>query len=227
MAPASRAYPGLSSVTPLGWFHTESIGEFCRLSQAGHRTTACSCSAAAGTRGLTLAEGPYPFTAKRYTYPYTKNRMHLDHENLDVYRVSVEFAAWAYEICRGLNGADRHARDQLLRASQSICLNSAEGCGKVPSADRGRFLQIVGGSARECGTILDILARCRVLEETSFGQGKALLVRIVAMLTRMVQSSKQVREEGIVYGYVNENGYGAGDGQPMAGGDSASRNSTA
>jgi len=176
---------------------------------------------------LTLAEGPYTFTAKRYAYPYTKKRMNLDHENLDVYRVSLEFAAWAYEVCRGLKGTDRHARDQLLRASQSICLNIAEGCGKVPSADRGRFLQIASGSARECGAILDILARCRVLEETSFGHGKALLVRIVAMLTRMIQSTNQVREESIVYGYVNENGYGAADGQPMAGGDSAARNTTA
>lgn len=152
--------------------------------------------------------------------------MQLDHEKLDVYRVSLDFASWAYEVSRGLKGADRHARDQLLRASQSICLNIAEGCGKVSAADRGRFLQIASGSARECGAILDILARCKVLDVANSGQGKALRVRIVAMLTRMIQSGNQIREEGIVYGYVNENENGTANGQPMAGGDSASRNTT-
>ena len=66
--------------------------------------------------------------------------MQLDHEKLDVYQVSLDFASWAYEQCRALKGADRHARDQLLRASQSISFNIAEGCGKLPRAERGRFL---------------------------------------------------------------------------------------
>ena len=147
--------------------------------------------------------------------------MELDHEKLDVYRVSLDFAGWAYERCRGLKGADRHARDQLLRASQSIALNIAEGCGKVPSADRGRFLQIASGSARECGAILDILGRCGVLGVESVRTGKQLLVRIVAMLTRMIERGHggAVREEGTVYGNLDEHGYGEGSGQPGAGGD--------
>ncbi|MCU0612116.1 MAG: four helix bundle protein [Candidatus Eisenbacteria bacterium] len=45
---------------------------------------------------------------------------------------------------------DGPTRDQLLRASQSIALNIAEGCGKIPAAARGRFLQIASGSARRC-----------------------------------------------------------------------------
>ena len=117
--------------------------------------------------------------------------MELDHENLVVYRVSLDFAAWAYELCRRLKGPDRHARDQLLRASQSISLNIAEGCGKVSSADRSRFMQIASGSARECGAILDILSRCGPLDADGFKSGKSLLVRIVAMLTRMTEQGGQ------------------------------------
>ena len=71
--------------------------------------------------------------------------MELDHEKLDVYRLSLDFASWAYDQCRNLKGSDRHARDQIIRASQSITLNIAEGCGKILSADRGRFLQIASG----------------------------------------------------------------------------------
>ncbi len=128
--------------------------------------------------------------------------MQLDHERLDVYQVSLDFAAWSYQQAKQLKGLDRHARDQLLRASQSITLNIAEGCGKLPSPDRRRFLQIAGGSARECGAILDILSRCQVLSETDWKAGKELLTRIVAMLTRMMRPTDQVRESEAVYGYV-------------------------
>ncbi len=117
--------------------------------------------------------------------------MKLDHENLDVYRASLDFSVLAYELSRGLRGPDRHARDQLLRASQSITLNIAEGCGKIPSAERGRFLQIASGSARECAAVLDILARCGVVDSESVQRGKDLLVRVVAMLTRMIAQNGQ------------------------------------
>ncbi len=137
---------------------------------------------------------------------YTKvgGMMGLDHEKLDVYRISVDFAAWAYEICRHLKGPDRHACDQFLRASQSIALNIAEGCGKAGVADRGRFFQIASGSARECGAILDILVRCRVIASDEAGQGKALLVRIVAMLSRMIEFRGNIRERESVEGYGKE-----------------------
>ncbi len=138
--------------------------------------------------------------------------MKLDHEKLDVYRVALDFAAWAYTVCRTLKGLDRPTRDQLIRASQSIALNIAEGCGKIPMAERGRFFQIAGGSARECGAILDILDRCGVLDREAVRHGKEFLVRIVAMLTRMIERRNQVREGDVVYengnGYVNENGNG-------------------
>ena len=35
------------------------------------------------------------------------------------------------------------------------------------------------------------------------------------MLTRMIERGNQVREEGIVYGYVNENGNEEDSGQPV------------
>ena len=136
----------------------------------------------------------------------------LDHERLDVYQVSLDFAAWSYEQAKHLKAMDRHARDQLLRASQSIALNIAEGCGKLPSPERRRFLQIAGGSARECGAILDILFRCRVLSEAEWKAGKELLARIVAMLTRMMGASDEVRESEAVYvcEYVYEYGEDGG-----------------
>ena len=60
----------------------------------------------------------------------------LGHEKLDVYRLSIGYVAWVYGKCARLRGVHRSARDQWLRASQSIAVNIAEGNGKVAKADR-------------------------------------------------------------------------------------------
>ena len=46
--------------------------------------------------------------------------MTLGHEKLDVYRLSIGYVAWVYEKAEGLTAVHRPARDQWLRASQSI-----------------------------------------------------------------------------------------------------------
>ncbi len=54
----------------------------------------------------------------------------FDHEKLDVYRVALEFVAWAFRICQGLPAIHKNTKDQLLDSSQSIVRNIAEGNGK-------------------------------------------------------------------------------------------------
>jgi hypothetical protein len=54
--------------------------------------------------------------------------MTFGHEQLDVYRAAIEYVGWAYRLCEGLQG-HRNAKEQLLRASQAIPLNIAEGKG--------------------------------------------------------------------------------------------------
>ena len=62
------------------------------------------------------------------------------HEKQDVYRLSIGSVAWVYEKAAGLYGVQRSARDQWLRASQSIPLNIAGGNGKMAEADRRRYV---------------------------------------------------------------------------------------
>jgi len=59
--------------------------------------------------------------------------MRFGHEKLDVFRLSIDYVAWAYSLTKRLKGADGHARDQLLRASRSISQNIAEGGIAFPS----------------------------------------------------------------------------------------------
>jgi four helix bundle protein len=118
----------------------------------------------------------------------------FDHEKLDVYKLALKFATWSYELSKGLSGIDRYARDQLLRASQSIPLNIAEGNGKRPGPDRRRFFEVARGSALECAAILDILSCCEVIDSPINEFGKDLLYRIVSMLTRLADLFSEVNE---------------------------------
>jgi four helix bundle protein len=63
--------------------------------------------------------------------------MALGHEKLDLYPAAIEYVGWAYRYCEKLKG-HRNAKDQLLRASQAIALNIAEGNGKATNGDRRR-----------------------------------------------------------------------------------------
>jgi four helix bundle protein len=93
-----------------------------------------------------------------------------------------------------LEGLHRHARDQWLRAAQSIPLNIAEGNGKRSLKDRARYLDIARGSALECAAIQDVLVVSGGLSRETDQELKSRLVRIVAMLTRMAMKFDSVSE---------------------------------
>ena len=125
--------------------------------------------------------------------------MAFGHEKLDVYRAAIEYVGWAYRLCEGLKG-HRNAKDQLLRASQAIPLNIAEGNGKGTDGDRRRYFEIARGSAPQCGAVQDVLEVCGAMSAAENEKAKALLDRIVAMLTRLGQRGYAIREEPGAYG---------------------------
>jgi four helix bundle protein len=94
--------------------------------------------------------------------------MQFGHEQLDVYRISIRSVTWAYQVAKSPKGSDRPARGRLLRASQSIPLNIAEGNGKGSKAARPRFFEIARGSALERASIQDCLEACEVLAAAQY-----------------------------------------------------------
>ncbi len=78
--------------------------------------------------------------------------------------ITYQKAKELYYNCRDLKlkGA---MRDQLERASLSICLNLAEGSGKRTSKDRKRFYSIALGSLREVQAVLDILNQTLLIKQ--------------------------------------------------------------
>ena len=109
----------------------------------------------------------------------------LDHENLDVYHRAIDFLTLALCLVARLPRGEKEIRDQLKRAAMSVPLNIAEGSGKPTTADRARFYAIARGSAMECGALVDVCCVAGFLLGGEAEEAKALLGRIVAMLSRM------------------------------------------
>jgi four helix bundle protein len=127
--------------------------------------------------------------------------MTLGHEKLDVYRLSIGYVAWVYKKSTSLNGVHRPARDQWLRASQSIPLNIAEGNGKTAQADRRRYFEIARGSTLESAAIQDVLVVGKALDHEESRKRKIELDRIAAMLSRLGGRGYCIKENSAGYGF--------------------------
>jgi four helix bundle protein len=97
----------------------------------------------------------------------------------------------------------RHAVvDQLVRASESVVLNLAEGARLWTPANKQHFLDYAIGSALECTACLDIVViKQFLLPELALGE-KRSLCEVVRMLVALRQSwgDNQLREEAAQYG---------------------------
>jgi four helix bundle protein len=127
-------------------------------------------------------------------------RASLDHEKLDVYKVSLEFITWTIPLLDRLPGSPA-VRNQLARASTSIPLNIAEGNGKFTSPDRCRFFDNARGSALESAACLDVMVAKRFVSAQEIQAGKVMLLKIVSMLFGLIRANSDVRvfEESASY----------------------------
>lgn len=111
---------------------------------------------------------------------------HFEHERLDVYKAAVAFLGLIDEIIERLPKGRGHLGDQIERASTSITLNIAEGAGEFSSAEKARIYRIARRSATECAAILDVCRARKLVDVARLEAGRDLILRIVAMLTRMI-----------------------------------------
>lgn len=134
----------------------------------------------------------------------------MDHERLDVCQVELQFVAWATSLMVELSeSSTTKARrigetlDHLDRASLSSLFNTAEGNGKRQMKTRAKFFDDARGSATECAACLDALVAKRACETNRVEDGKALLVRVVSMLSKLVDRvspPSHVQEDPSRYG---------------------------
>jgi four helix bundle protein len=113
------------------------------------------------------------------------------HEKLDVYQIELRFLAWVTPLLQELSQVEgiktREVSDHLERASLSVLLNTAEGNGKRQRQVRVRFFDDARGSAAECAACLDAAVAKGALVKERIQPGKELLIRIVSMLTKLLE----------------------------------------
>src|SRR6267142_3604540 len=113
----------------------------------------------------------------------------FDHEKLDVYQLELAFISWVTTLFEDLKdqkaGRVSEVCDHLDRASLSTLFNTAEGNGKRQRATRAKYFDDARGSTTECAGCLDALVAKRICTSERVIEGKQMLSRIFAMLTRL------------------------------------------
>ena len=110
---------------------------------------------------------------------------YFDYERWDVYRVALEFIIVMKDIAEKFPPGNAYLIDQLRRAGTSIPLNIAEGAGEHSTSEKARFYRMAKRSTTECASILDVCKQLQLITEERYTKGRELLLRIVAMLTKM------------------------------------------
>ena len=119
----------------------------------------------------------------------TERRQQFDHEKLDSYQVALDLVVLIDEVVEHLPRGRAYLADQLQRAGTSVPLNIAEGAGEYSGSEKGRFYRMAKRSATECVGIFEICRRLELIEESRYVKARELLIRVVAMLTKMSQIS--------------------------------------
>lgn len=122
---------------------------------------------------------------------------YFEHEQLDVYQAAKQFAVAMDGIAEGMKHRRGHLADQLFRASSSILFNIAEGAGEQSSAEKSRFYRMARRSSTECASILELSLDLQLMGEAPYMQYRDLLLRIVAMLTKMARGTTYISSTGL------------------------------
>jgi four helix bundle protein len=122
--------------------------------------------------------------------PSTKAKVgYFDHERWDVYQAALELVVLISNVVEQLPRGKAYLSDQLQRAGTSVPLNIAEGAGEHSPSEKTRFYRMAKRSATECASIFDVCQRLQILNDNQYTKGRELLLRIVAMLTKMSRTS--------------------------------------
>jgi four helix bundle protein len=114
---------------------------------------------------------------------------YFDHEKLDVYQAAIDLVILINTVVENLPRGKAYLADQLQRAGASVPLNIAEGAGEFSTNEKVRFYRIAKRSATECAGIFDICKRLEIIDANIYLKSRELLMRIVAMLTKMAKHS--------------------------------------
>ena len=112
--------------------------------------------------------------------------MCFHHEQLDAYRVALEFVGWFCGV-QAFRGLPARRFRKMDGATTSMLLNIAEGNGRFSELDHRRFLEVAHRSAIKMAAQLDLCQGGAPLGRQVLHQGKRLLARVASMTAVMAR----------------------------------------
>jgi four helix bundle protein len=82
---------------------------------------------------------------------------------------------------------DRKLRDEALKSAKSVCLNCAEGAGRVTRGDKARAFAVARGELVEAVAAVEIAVAAGDARREALPPLLAIGSRLNAMLTRLVR----------------------------------------
>lgn len=115
----------------------------------------------------------------------------MNHEDLDVWKQSVDLAASIYQVTRTFPDEERFGLvSQMRRAAVSIPSNIAEGAARQGNKEFLQFLHIAAGSASELATQLVIANRIEIGNQNELAALKQSLTKVAMLLQGLIRSIK-------------------------------------
>ena len=107
----------------------------------------------------------------------------MPHHRLHAYGLALEVLA----AVKAADVRDRKLRDEALRSAKSVCLNCAEGAGRVTRADKARAFAVARGELVEAVAAVEIAVAAGDARREALADVLSLGQRLNAMLTRLVR----------------------------------------
>ncbi|MFA4886745.1 MAG: four helix bundle protein [Candidatus Nanoarchaeia archaeon] len=109
--------------------------------------------------------------------------MTTDFKKLQFYQLAEDFTIEIYELTKRFPKEEKYALiSQLQRASTSVCLNLAEGCGRDSEKEMVHFFFTSMGSLKEVSSILSISLRLSYISRSQFEDLNTKLETISRMI---------------------------------------------
>lgn len=116
--------------------------------------------------------------------------LNLNHQQLDVYKSSLEFVIECYKLTNLFPAEEKYSMtSQIRRAALSVHLNIAEGSSRRSGVERKRFYEISRGSLIEVDAALDVADHLSYLKNIDITVTGEKTIKCFKLLSGLIKAS--------------------------------------
>ena len=115
----------------------------------------------------------------------------MTHKDLDLWKNSVKFVSYVYEITSGFPNDEKYGLvSQIRRAAVSVPSNIAEGAGRYYQKEFVQFLNVASGSLAELDTQFIISYELKFISSEQLESISSKIIKIRSQLFGLIKSLK-------------------------------------